>query len=241
MKKTRSGFTLIELLVVIAIIAILAAILLPVFASARENARKSSCQNNLKQLGIAVIAYTEDYDELTPGGAGNYNWDNQMYSYIKSSGVFKCPDDASNPPASGLLNSYAWNNNAAYETNLSRLSYPANTFAIVEYQAALMAGNPTGQSAPNGNLGVGTGASVSATAGTAAVLAAAPAVLNNVTPSLVGAAFVSGNVASNGVHGGKAGDNYLCFDGHVKYFIASSAALTVANNGGSQLGQWLNF
>src|SRR5579872_5466667 len=65
--RTRSGFTLIELLVVIAIIAILAAILLPVFATARERARQSSCANNLKQLSTAFIGYLQDYDEKFPG------------------------------------------------------------------------------------------------------------------------------------------------------------------------------
>jgi prepilin-type N-terminal cleavage/methylation domain-containing protein len=60
----RTGFTLIELLVVIAIIAILAAILFPVFARARENARKSNCASNLKQMGLAIMQYVQDYDEI---------------------------------------------------------------------------------------------------------------------------------------------------------------------------------
>jgi len=62
----RRGFTLIELLVVIAIIAILAAILFPVFARARENARKANCASNLKQIGLAILAYAQDYDEMLP-------------------------------------------------------------------------------------------------------------------------------------------------------------------------------
>src|SRR5471030_86040 len=64
----RRGFTLIELLVVIAIIAILASILFPVFARARENARRASCMSNLKQLGLGYLQYAQDYDESFPGG-----------------------------------------------------------------------------------------------------------------------------------------------------------------------------
>jgi len=67
MSHQKSGFTLIELLVVIAIIAILAAILFPVFAQAREKARTASCQSNLKQLGVAIAMYTQDHDEILPG------------------------------------------------------------------------------------------------------------------------------------------------------------------------------
>ena len=64
-RNSRFGFTLIELLVVIAIIAILAAILFPVFAQAREKARQASCVSNLKQIGLAMLQYTQDYDEFT--------------------------------------------------------------------------------------------------------------------------------------------------------------------------------
>ncbi|HOJ21988.1 MAG TPA: DUF1559 domain-containing protein [Armatimonadota bacterium] len=67
-RQSRTGFTLIELLVVIAIIAILAAILFPVFARARENARKANCQSNLKQIGLAFQQYRQDYDETWPWG-----------------------------------------------------------------------------------------------------------------------------------------------------------------------------
>ncbi|MBC8104296.1 MAG: DUF1559 domain-containing protein, partial [Cytophagales bacterium] len=71
-KSSRAGFTLIELLVVIAIIAILAAILFPVFARARENARRASCQSNLKQIGLGLIQYSQDYDEkLVPADSSS--------------------------------------------------------------------------------------------------------------------------------------------------------------------------
>lgn len=71
-----SGFTLIELLVVIAIIALLAAILFPVFARARENARKSSCLSNMRQLGLGFLQYTQDYDERLPAGGGSGSFPN---------------------------------------------------------------------------------------------------------------------------------------------------------------------
>ena len=94
----RTAFTLIELLVVIAIIAILAAILFPVFARARENARRSSCQSNLKQIGLGILQYTQDYDEYMPVGTtgnGAGGWVGQVYPYVKSLQIFICPSDYS--------------------------------------------------------------------------------------------------------------------------------------------------
>ena len=96
------GFTLIELLVVIAIIAILAAILFPAFARARENARRASCMSNLKQMGLGVMQYVQDYDEkYPPCAANNTRTDgkflyHRLDPYIKSAQVFVCPSDAIN-------------------------------------------------------------------------------------------------------------------------------------------------
>ncbi len=106
--SSPSAFTLIELLVVIAIIAILAAILFPVFAQAREKARQSSCASNMKQLGTAMMMYSQDYDETMPGNP-NYdegtglalgfmdngsvrNWAKSVSTYVKSPAVYLCPD-----------------------------------------------------------------------------------------------------------------------------------------------------
>jgi len=109
---TRKGFTLIELLVVIAIIAILAAILFPVFAQAREKARSISCISNMKQLGLGIAQYQQDYDEQLlksfyafpagnppnwggPNGSLYYSWRLAVQPYVKNTtGVFTCPSDA---------------------------------------------------------------------------------------------------------------------------------------------------
>ena len=97
-RSAVSAFTLIELLVVIAIIAILAAILFPVFAKAREKARQTTCLSNSKQLGLAVLQYTNDYDETYPNGSYKFGaiggWANQIFSYVKSVSAYRCPDDA---------------------------------------------------------------------------------------------------------------------------------------------------
>ena len=108
--KRKSGFTLIELLVVIAIIAILAAILFPVFAQAREKGRQASCLSNCKQIGLASNMYVQDYDETFPGHnwpagegrhplpdgriyQGHVGWPLAFYPYIKNQRVFICPSD----------------------------------------------------------------------------------------------------------------------------------------------------
>ena len=115
----RHGFTLIELLVVIAIIAILASILFPAFARARENARRATCMSNLKQIGLAFMQYTQDYDEAYPltsfrdttneTNPLNESWTIGAAPYLKSTQIFRCPSDSGtiwNTPAAPPANNY---------------------------------------------------------------------------------------------------------------------------------------
>jgi prepilin-type processing-associated H-X9-DG protein/prepilin-type N-terminal cleavage/methylation domain-containing protein len=102
-RRQIAAFTLIELQVVIAIIAILASILFPVFGRARENARRSSCQSNLKQFGTSLVMYAQDYDEYNvpayvgtstdPGNLANKPWIEILQPYIKSAQVLQCPSE----------------------------------------------------------------------------------------------------------------------------------------------------
>ncbi len=136
------AFTLIELLVVIAIIAILAAILFPVFARARENARRSSCQSNLKQIGLGMLQYTQDYDEklvkvwygnqgyqATQADGSKYKWMDAIFPYVKSEQIFSCPSDAldNNAPYKYFKNLTASNTGTEYGSYRINNAYGATT------------------------------------------------------------------------------------------------------------------
>jgi prepilin-type N-terminal cleavage/methylation domain-containing protein/prepilin-type processing-associated H-X9-DG protein len=130
LSRSHTAFTLIELLVVIAIIALLAAILFPVFGRARENARRSSCQSNLKQIGLGFAQYNYDNDSKMPMNyagtwPGFYTWQDALMPYVKSTQIFDCPSDpdsthrfvsrstsSTTPAASAIVGfgSYAVNN-----------------------------------------------------------------------------------------------------------------------------------
>ncbi len=137
MKKALGrGFTLIELLVVIAIIAILAAILFPVFARAREAARKSSCQSNLKQIGTAFAMYVQDYDQAYPHfGGGDFpittnprrHWPSAVFPYIKNRQVYKCPSDIWRNAAV----SYNGNNYMSFRVE-SSIEFPAEVVLAMD-------------------------------------------------------------------------------------------------------------
>ena len=142
--RAFAGFTLIELLVVIAIIAILAAILFPVFQKVRENARRVSCESNMKQIGLGMLQYTQDADENLPKGISaavwfpGIGWAGAVYPFIKSAGVFHCPDDPTMASPDGKFSpvSYAINyRNLFYPTNT--IQEPADTILITESTGSL--------------------------------------------------------------------------------------------------------
>jgi len=155
----KNGFTLIELLVVIAIIALLAAILFPVFQRARENARRSACASNEKQIALGFIQYEQDNDERPPCGINRVNggcawtgigwgWGGEVYPYLKNEDVYDCPDDkaagvmdqVSNTTFKGPTTSYAYNPNLLLghnacppvEGNLSTLTNPSMSVLLME-------------------------------------------------------------------------------------------------------------
>jgi len=112
------GFTLIELLIVISILTILAGLLLPVFARARERARQTACLSNERQLGMSFILYSQEYDETMPAGTIGtlgQGWAGQTFPYLRSVDLYRCPDDATSAEKGDVcfLISYAMNCNAA--------------------------------------------------------------------------------------------------------------------------------
>ena len=147
----KRGFTLIELLVVIAIIAILAAILFPVFARAREKARQASCSSNLKQIGLASIMYAQDYDEnytrsgvdLTGDGQANYCWQDMLYPYVKNLQLYLCPSEklpsyrapTVMPGFSPIPSSYIINSQHYAGWEQAKIGYPASLVAFCDGNA----------------------------------------------------------------------------------------------------------
>jgi prepilin-type N-terminal cleavage/methylation domain-containing protein/prepilin-type processing-associated H-X9-DG protein len=145
----RRGFTLIELLVVIAIIAILAAILFPVFARAREKARQTSCLSNLKQMGLACMMYAQDYDETLPRHCyqprpllptGDYPWTMAVQPYAKNSQLFLCPSNTGWRNEAKCCGGYGYNLSTTPSGGgvgcsnqpMSRITAPAGLIMITE-------------------------------------------------------------------------------------------------------------
>ncbi len=252
MNRRSHGFTLIELLVVIAIIAILAAILFPVFQKVRENARRTACLSNEKQIGIAAMQYTQDSDEKYVAGANPFGkgagWAGQLYPYIKSVGVFRCPDNSTNLPGTdpsyGLnsqLSPYNGAGNGSNGINLAQFSAPASTVMLFEvinsgyFDVTITSGaDAAGMSADavpayggGSPAGYGIGNTYDLTGFNTAFGAG---VNNNGSNVMYASGYLRNSVnnangnfaAATGRH--SDGANYLMTDGHAKYLRASSVS-----------------
>lgn len=226
-RPAKQGFTLIELLVVIAIIGLLAAILFPVFARVRERARQSACASNLRQIGLAIAQYTQDYDELMPCGpfysganANIYNghgagWATQVVDYIKNYQIFMCPDDEKVAGVNKYQISYDGNSNTfGGKKHLNTFTSPARTVMLSEIEKfpyALTDGYLYDQCPTWNGLAYAFQSSG----------------LNNVWGGS-GNSPVTGWRAdyTDGDQFGRHSDgaNYLLADGHVKWFLGSSVS-----------------
>lgn len=263
-QKSCAGFTLIELLVVIAIISILAAILFPVFATAREKARQTSCASNEKQLALAALQYVQDFDELYPYGnqSTNYRgmgWAGQLYPYVKSTSVYICPDDPTTGGTSTYPNiiSYALNqsislyvstcSNPMKAPQISAFTSPAKTILLIEVQGAYWNSQADAQPSWAGNWYSPTVGGLTGN-GNISPQSEAPS-----GTSLLYATGVFDGLANHGetvsypaympVNGARhtAGSNYAFGDGHVKWLRSAQISDGLAAPSSTTLAEYFTF
>ena len=226
----RRGFTLIELLVVIAIIAILAAILFPVFAKAREKARQISCVSNEKQIGLGILQYVQDYDEKYPGWVNNHGagWANGIVPYTKSSQLFKCPDDSTTASNGYTVISYAANSNVADAAGASQAGLTSTAKTVLLFE-------DTGKTADL-NLNINNNGGFPQDVGGAGIGLAgdgdckfaggswhyATGWLGGLAPTTGGQPLVDFDSKQTGRH--TDGSNYLLADGHAKWYRGAAVS-----------------
>lgn len=212
--QIQRAFTLIELLVVIAIIAILAAILFPVFAQAREKARQAACLSNDKQLGLAFLQYNQDYDEMMPNGttAGGTGWAGQIYPYVKSIDVYTCPNDDTKQGINFKVCSYCLNANLNAPGNtptplpVGQFTSVANTVVLMECTGGFAGMASTGGISPTETNSPAGGGNPNVIPNGAASYATGPSLSRRTTSITAYPKARHGN-----------GANYLAADGHVKF------------------------
>jgi prepilin-type N-terminal cleavage/methylation domain-containing protein/prepilin-type processing-associated H-X9-DG protein len=259
--QKKKAFTLIELLVVIAIIAILASILFPVFGRARENARRSSCQSNLKQIGIGILQYTQDYDERYPGGGAFYQvnlggtnvyqtWDLTIQPYLKSYQIVTCPSDSVTPevtiPTIGkVTRSYSYANymrDAPNPGDTPLAGAPGRTLAAIPAPTlTVLLGERIGSTGDGvTKIDLANYNRFGTLSHSRLMASEAGKNFYDSDPNTAGAA----PLVSNGTGGRHLGTNNLLFaDGHVKAIRMSAGGnigLTGHPNGGSGTGTWMN-
>jgi prepilin-type N-terminal cleavage/methylation domain-containing protein/prepilin-type processing-associated H-X9-DG protein len=242
MSQTKRAFTLIELLVVIAIIGLLAAILFPVFATARDKARQSACLSNLKQIGLGVVQYMQDNDETTPALETSLKgWAGKIYPYVKNAQVFVCPSDENKAlgfvPATTTINGVAY----AYR----RLSYVYNFnvhgFVAGTARRGLLASQFTGPSQSILMFEIDPGSGIMK-----APIECTEEIDSPINNGLLGGSYhaiagkmdntLAGSIPWELRHKAGDGGNYLFLDGHAKFLRGSSvsAGSSPANSAAAQ-------
>lgn len=219
-KKSKQAFTLIELLVVISIISVLAAILFPVFARARENARRTTCQSNLKQMGLAFMQYTQDFDERLPRmNYHNYStalnlgqpfgWADVIQPYLKSQQIYQCPSEGTAPhrlPVSAGYTDY-WYNSRLQNRGLA---------SVQQSSLTVMSGD--GNGSQTGNTYVGTAVYTYIGCSINTPTATLPPYTTECGGTTITDASPISNLGGDALGRHLDGANFLFVDGHVKWF-----------------------